>query len=78
MKGRKKWKEKNRVNVALSIEYPPHSHWTKLIPKYGIADKRFVITVAPQKDICPQGNTYPIKAVPIVVNKINTPINQVW
>jgi hypothetical protein len=33
-----------------------------------------VITVAPQKDICPQGSTYPRKAVPINRNKITTPI----
>ena len=29
----------------------------------GIAEKIFVITVAPQKLICPQGSTYPRKAV---------------
>jgi hypothetical protein len=68
---------KNRVRVALSTANPPHNHWTKSIPKYGIADKRFVITVAPQKDICPQGRTYPIKAVPITKNKITTPTIQV-
>lgn len=33
-----------------------------------------MITVDPQKDICPQGNTYPIKAVPITTNNIITPI----
>lgn len=33
-----------------------------------------VITVDPQNDICPQGNTYPINAVPITLNKIITPI----
>jgi hypothetical protein len=37
--------------VALLIENPPHSHSTIVLPIYGIADKRFVITVAPQKDI---------------------------
>jgi hypothetical protein len=26
-------------------------------PKYGIADNKFVITVAPQNDICPHGRT---------------------
>lgn len=36
-----------------------------------------MITVAPQKDICPHGKTYPKKAVAIVVNRINTPIDQV-
>jgi hypothetical protein len=44
---------------------------------YGIADTKFVITVAPQKDICPQGKTYPIKAVPIRTNKIMVPEFQV-
>jgi len=38
-----------------------------------MADIKFVITVAPQKDICPQGKTYPTKAVPISKNKIITP-----
>lgn len=32
-----------------------------------------VITVAPQKDICPQGSTYPMKAAPMVASKIITP-----
>lgn len=32
-----------------------------------------VITVAPQKDICPQGSTYPMKAAPIVASRITTP-----
>jgi hypothetical protein len=41
---------------------------------YGTADSRFVITVAPQKDICPHGSTYPIKAVAIVMNRIITPV----
>jgi hypothetical protein len=42
-----------------------------------MADRRFVITVAPQNDICPHGRTYPIKAVPITTNSMITPINQV-
>ena len=37
-----------------------------LSPITGIAPKRPVITVAPQKDICPQGSTYPMKAVAII------------
>jgi hypothetical protein len=41
---------------------------------YGIAENRLVITVAPQKLICPHGSTYPINAVAMVkINKI-TPI----
>lgn len=77
IKGKTKCKVKNRVKVALSIANPPQIHCTKSVPKYGIADNKFVITVAPQKDICPQGRTYPIKAVAITANKIRTPIDQV-
>jgi hypothetical protein len=51
IKGNKKWNEKNRVNVALSTAKPPHNHCTNSVPTYGIADKRLVITVAPQNDI---------------------------
>lgn len=32
-----------------------------------------VITVAPQKDIWPHGNTYPMKAAPIVANRSRIP-----
>lgn len=32
------------------------------------------MTVAPQKDICPQGKTYPINAVAITVNRRITPM----
>lgn len=52
-----KWNAKNRVKVALSTENPPQIHSTKVMPIYGIADKRLVITVAPQNDIWPQGRT---------------------
>lgn len=57
MKGIRKCSAKNRVSVALSTAKPPHTHWTTSFPTYGIADKRFVITVAPQNDICPHGST---------------------
>jgi hypothetical protein len=40
--------------VALSTANPPHTHWTTSVPIYGIADNRFVMTVAPQNDICPR------------------------
>lgn len=56
-KGSRKWIAKNRVSVGLSTENPPHSHSTSVCPMYGIAEKRLVITVAPQKDIWPQGRT---------------------
>lgn len=38
---------------------------------------KLVITVDPQNDIWPQGNTYPKKAVPITKNNKITPIVQV-
>ena len=75
--GKIKWKEKKRFKVALSTANPPQSHWTIVVPKYGIADKRLVITVAPQNDIWPHGRTYPIKAVPITKKNKITPIIQV-
>lgn len=49
--GRIKWNAKNRIRVALSTEKPPQIHSTRVVPMYGIADKRLVITVAPQNDI---------------------------
>lgn len=73
MNGRIKWKAKNRVSVALSTENPPQIHSTRLVPMYGIAERRLVITVAPQKDICPHGRTYPMNAVAIVANRRITP-----
>jgi len=45
------------------------------VPIPGMAVKRLVITVAPQKLICPQGKTYPIKAVAIIKINITTPEN---
>jgi hypothetical protein len=39
-----------------------------------MADRRLVITVAPQNDICPHGRTYPMKAVAITNRRIITPI----
>lgn len=74
MKGIRKWREKNRFRVELLIEKPPQSHCTKRFPISGIADKRFVITVAPQNDIWPHGKTYPRNAVIIKINNIVTPV----
>ena len=68
---------KNRTNVALSTAKPPQIHCTRVVPKYGIAESRLVITVAPQKDIWPQGRTYPTKAVAITVSIMITPIDHV-
>lgn len=73
-KGRAKCRAKNRVSVALLTAKPPHTHFTNVVPMYGIAERMFVITVAPQNDICPQGRTYPRNAVVIVIDKIKVPI----
>jgi len=51
--GSRKWKTKNLFNVGLWTQYPPQSHSTK----DGNGDNKFVITVAPQKLICPKGKT---------------------
>lgn len=58
------------------IENPPQIHSTKVGPRYGMADRRLVITVAPQKDIWPQGRTYPKNAVAIDSIMIITPMFQ--
>ena len=42
-----------------------------------MAENRLVITVAPQKLICPQGKTYPKKAVAINIKKIINPENHI-
>lgn len=55
--GRIKCRAKNRVRVGSLIENPPQSHVVRVFPRYGTAVSRFVITVAAQKDICPQGST---------------------
>jgi hypothetical protein len=69
---------KKRVKVALSTANPPQIHCTSIFPKYGMADNKLVITVAAQKDICPQISTYPMNAVAITRNRIITPIVQVY
>jgi len=43
-----------------------------------MAENKLVMTVAPQNDICPHGNTYPRNAAAITANRITTPTNQVW
>lgn len=53
--GRIKCKEKNRIKVLLSTENPPQIQNVIICPKYGIAEIRLVITVAPQSDIWPHG-----------------------
>jgi len=75
--GKRKWIAKNRFNVACPTENPPHNHWTIKFPIKGIAETKFVITVAPQNDICPHGRTYPMKAVPIKMKRMEIPDIQV-
>ena len=65
IKGRIKCSAKNRDNVALLTLKPPQTQKTNFCPIIGIVAIKFVITEAPQKDICPQGKTYPKKATPI-------------
>ena len=77
MNGRRKCNEKNRVRVGYPTEKPPHSHSTIILPQIGMADRRFVITVAAQNDICPHGRTYPKKAAPMVSRRIVIPDIQV-
>jgi len=72
--GSMKCSAKNRFSVALSTANPPQIHSTSIFPTYGIAENKFVITVAPQNLICPHGKTYPMKAVAIVAKKITTPM----
>lgn len=72
--GNRKWNPKKRFKVGLSTANPPHNQVTMSPPTRGIAEKSLVITVAPQKDICPQGRTYPRNAVAITSRRITTPI----
>ena len=65
-KGNRKCRTKKRARVAPLTAKPPHSQNVIDLPTKGRADTRFVITVAPQKLICPQGRTYPMKAVAIL------------
>jgi hypothetical protein len=48
------------------------------LPINGTALTKLVITVAAQNLICPQGRTYPKKAVKIDKRKITFPTNQTF
>jgi len=71
--GRIKCREKNRFSVGLDTEGPPQIQVTRSFPTNGMADRTPVITVAPQNDICPQGRTYPRKAVAINARRMIVP-----
>jgi len=77
-KGRKKCKAKNRLKVGFLTANPPHNQNTISSPTQGIAENKLVITVAPQNDIWPHGNTYPKNAVAIKINKMDVPLIQTW
>jgi hypothetical protein len=47
--GNKYCKLNNLFKVGLSILKPPHNHFAMFSPTPGIAEAKFVITVAPQK-----------------------------
>lgn len=55
----------------------PQIHLVNVFPQIGIADRRLVMTVAAQNDICPHGSTYPMKAVIINIRIIIVPKFQV-
>lgn len=71
--GSRKCNAKNLWIVGLLTLNPPHINGTMSSPINGIADNRFVITVAPQCDICPYTQQYPMKAIAIVSINIITP-----
>jgi hypothetical protein len=56
-KGISKWRVKNLVKLALPTLKPPHNHSALGSPRVEITVRKFVITVAAQKLICPQGKT---------------------
>lgn len=74
--GTMKCREKNRFSVGWETEKFPHIHSTRVFPMIGIAEKMFVITVAPQNDICPHGRTYPRNAAAIESTIRITPDDQ--
>ena len=74
MKGNKKWREKKNDSIFWPTANPLQSSNTRRLPKYGTTVKNLVMTLAPQKDICPHGRTYPIKAVSINTRSRVTPL----
>jgi len=70
-----KCNEKNRFKVGWETDGPPQIQITKSFPINGMAETTPVITVAPQKDICPHGRTYPKKAVAINISMRRIPDN---
>ena len=69
--------KRNELKQIINLRFGPTA-WDEIISERAtrIAEAKEVITVAPQKDICPQGSTYPINAVRIIRSKITTPTIQ--
>jgi hypothetical protein len=63
--------------VRILIEKSPHNQIVRDFPIIGIEEIKLVITVAAQKDIWPQGSTYPMKAVAMRMSRMRTPEFQV-
>lgn len=60
----------------MDTKNPPQISSTKIIPTQGTTLNKFVITVAPHSLICPQGRTYPINEIIIIINIIINPLTQ--
>ena len=64
--------------MAELTEKPLQTQKTNFVLKTGTAEIKLVITVAPHRDIWPQGKTYPKKATPIKRRRIVTPLNHAF
>jgi hypothetical protein len=73
--GNKKCNIKKRLRQAVLNENPPQIIITTVVPK-GKTPANDVMTVAPQNDICLQGNTYPRNEAPITNTNSATPLFQ--
>lgn len=71
-RGTRKCNENIRLKVALQIVNPAQT-FNKITSPLGSTLNKFVMTVAPHKDMLPHGNTYPRNAAPIT-NKSNNPL----
>jgi hypothetical protein len=60
------------LGFVLSTANPSHTKCRVSFLLYGMADRKFVITVAAQNNICPHGSTYPRNEVAIFINRIIT------
>ena len=73
--GTKKCSENIRLKVALQIVNPAQT-FIKIISPLGSTLNKLVMTVAPHRDIFPQGRTYPKNAAPITNTNKSLPLFQ--